>query len=56
LGTFILLSTSIFLWEPYINFHWIPSLLISLGTLLTFSMITGMISMKNIYGIIKNNT
>ena len=56
LGSFILLSTSIFLWEPYINFHWIPSLLISLGTLLTFSMITGMISMKNIYGIIKNNT
>ena len=56
LGSFILLSASIFLWEPYISFHWIPSLLISLGALLSFSMITGMISMKNIYGIIKNNT
>ena len=54
--SFMLLSATIFLWEPLLNFHWIPSILITLGMLLIFSMLTGMISMKNIYGIIKNNT
>ena len=56
LGSFIFLSATIFLWNPYLNFHWMVSMLITLTILLFFSMITGMISMKNIYSIIKNKT
>ena len=54
--SFIVLSSSVFIWEPYLNFHWTSSILITLGTLSLFSIITGLISMKNIYGIIRNNT
>ena len=38
LGSFIFLSATIFLWNPYLNFHWMVSMLITLTILLFFSI------------------
>ncbi len=50
---FTILASSVLILNPYLNFYWITSLIINIIGLTLFALITGMISLKNIYVILK---